>query len=118
MQVGVHGDDVCAACALKAGCISRGFAKVAPKLDDFDFGIGVVQVLQDADRTVGAAVVDEDDFVGTVLAGEHAADLFHERAQAFFFVEQGYDEAEVGHGCVLLGLEDEIKHKDSKARVF
>ena len=104
MQVGVHGDDVRAACALKAGGISRGFAKVAPKLDDFDFGIGVVQVFQYADGTVGAAVVDEDDFVGTVLAGEHAADFFHERAQAFFFVEQGYDEAEVGHGVRVVGV--------------
>ncbi len=97
LQVGVHGDDICAACVLKSGGISSGFAKVAPKLDDFDFGIGVVQVFEDVDGPIGAAVVNEDDFVGEVPAGEHAADFFYERTQAFFFVEQGYDEAEVGH---------------------
>ena len=61
LQVGVHRDDEIAARGGQAGLQRGGLAEVAPELDDAEPGLGRDQGLGDVERSVRAAIVDEDE---------------------------------------------------------
>jgi len=98
LEVGVHGDDEGVSGVIDAGGEGGGLAEVALEEDGANAGIGGGDVEDEAGGVVGAAVVDEDEFVGVAVALAGFGYTLVEGLDAARFIVGGGDDGEGGGG--------------------
>ncbi len=92
LQIGIEGQDDLAARGMKASRQRRRLAEIAAETNTVDPAIFPGQLGDDLPRTIGAAVVDEDNLDGEIRLMSHRSDLLVERQKAVVFVVNGDDD--------------------------
>jgi hypothetical protein len=98
LQVAIGGDDEPPARVFEASGERRGLAEVPPESDDPHLRIRRLQPRQDLEAPVGAAIVDEDDFVGARPDAERRRQLAVQILERLSLVADRNDDAQLDHG--------------------
>src|SRR2546425_5453759 len=103
LQIGVERDEVLPARSLQAGPTCGRLAAVESKTLHPDARVACRKFFEDFPRVVLAAIIRDNDFVSQVDPVHGRANRRDERAQAFFLIVTGDDEAEGwgGHGSMV-----------------
>ena len=72
LKVGIHGDDHVTLRFLEAAIQGRAFSVVTAEFDAFHATVLFLQIFNQLPRTVGAAVIDENDFVCEAVCVHYA----------------------------------------------
>ena len=89
LEIAVHRNDDVAAGEIEAGFERGGLAEIAAEADDVDAMIVLVNVGENFERVIAAAIVDENELVGLADGVHYLGDLHVERRDVFLLVEEG-----------------------------
>ena len=107
LQVGIHRDDEIAARGGQAGLQRGGLSEVAPQFDDAETGLGRDQRLGDVERSIRAAVVDEDELeaIAPLESSDRGGETGREFSERRRLVVDGRDDADEHHGRVPITVQ-------------
>src|SRR4051794_17104020 len=103
LEVAVSRDDQPAPSVSEASRKRRRLTEVPAEANDANARVFALQLFQDGERLVTAAVVDEDDFVASAPTAQRLGELVVERSEVWRLVVDGNNDAYV-HGentCVV-----------------
>ncbi len=106
LEVRVHGDHNVPLRLVKADCQGRCFSIVPAEPDDLYMLVHPLEIAEHLKRTVGAAIIDEEEFVPQVQTPERGAQLLVELFERIFLIVERNDHTEVVPGLLLRRVEE------------
>src|SRR5262249_50832651 len=117
LEITVHRNDDRALGIVKTGRHGCSLSEVAPKVDYFDVRVLIGQAAKRVEGSVGAAVVNKNNFKGLVEPGQRGVQSFIQWLNAFLLIEERDNDREIEFGAPFPGKTSCLHDRGDSSRI-